>query len=74
VPSPKTEETAAVAKLKARIVKTLQESGPMCGPELAKRLEVPEIAVGTPVWDLIDGGQIELTWESQLAVVGSRGK
>lgn len=61
-----------MAKLKRRIVDELVEHGPLCGPELARRLDLPERSMSSPLWDLIDDGRLEVTWDSQLAVIGRR--
>jgi hypothetical protein len=66
-----TRDTAemTVTDLEIRVKRELTNNGPLGASELAKRLAVDKESVSRPVWNLIDRGELELTWTSGLRVV-----
>lgn len=52
----------------SRIADVITEHGPLSGPDLAEKLSMSEQVISKPVWQMLDIGDIELTWSCKLAL------
>ena len=59
----------AMLKLDKQIIEEIERNGPINGPELAKRLKVPQEILSRSIWCLLDSGRIELDRNSKFDLV-----